>query len=182
MNLPLRIVTICGATVNLLTAALPAQVLTHGPVVGGVTSTEAKVFVRTDTAATVALRYGTDPGLVGAIDTAGFLTAEGSDFTSIIPLAELVPETTYYLNVLVSGVPQFTDPLPFFATFPPAGAARDFQFVVLADFGVVSKLTGEVQTFASAAANLPAFGFIGGDFDHSNPQTLATKRQMLKDL
>ena len=94
MNLPLRIVTICGATLTLFSAPLRAEILTHGPVVGGVTATEAKVFVRTDTAATVALRYGTDPGLVGAIDTAGFRTADASDFTTTIPLSELVPETT----------------------------------------------------------------------------------------
>jgi hypothetical protein len=39
------------------------QVLTHGPVVGGVTSSSANVFVRTDQAASVVLWYGTDPNL-----------------------------------------------------------------------------------------------------------------------
>src|SRR5262249_48823527 len=53
---------------------------------------------------------------------------------------------------------------------------------VLADFGTVAKLTADVQTFISASANLPAFAFIGGDFDHSNPETLGAKRQMFKNL
>jgi len=110
-------------------------------------------------------------------------TDAASDFTAIIPLDGLTAETTYYLNVLVNGVPQFpSQPFPFFTTFPPAGAARDFHFVVLADFVAVTKLTASVQTFASASAELPAFAFIGGDFDHSNPQTLTDKRQMFKSL
>lgn len=135
------------------------------------------------TAASVALRYGTDPALLGAIDTDSMATTAPADFTAFIPLTGLLPETTYYLNVLVNGVPQFTaPPFPFFTTFAPAGSARDFQFAVLADFGVVAKLTADVQTFASVAADAPAFAFVGGDFDHSNPQTLDAKRLMLKNL
>ncbi|MDQ3415029.1 MAG: alkaline phosphatase D family protein, partial [Verrucomicrobiota bacterium] len=183
MKNPRRIVRLGVALSLLLTTPAPAQILTHGPVVGGVTATEAKVFVRTDLAANVALRYSTDPDLVGAVDTPAVATATESDFTATIPLTGLSAETNYYLNVLVNGVPQFTaQPFPFFTTFAPAGTERDFQFVVLADFVPVAKLTADVQTFASASANLPVFAFIGGDFDHSNPQTLTAKRQMLKSL
>jgi hypothetical protein len=47
---------------QMLTAgAVFGPVLTQGPVVGSITASEAKVFVRTDQAATVTLRYGTDP-------------------------------------------------------------------------------------------------------------------------
>src|SRR4051794_31351813 len=81
----------------------PAQVLTHGPVVGGVTDTEAKVFVRTDVAATVVLQYSTDP-VFGTYSASGdYATAETSDFTSTISLSGLTAETTYYLRVLVNG-------------------------------------------------------------------------------
>src|SRR5262245_45194804 len=38
-----------------------AQVLTHGPVVGGVTDSTGNVFLRADQAATVAVQYSTDP-------------------------------------------------------------------------------------------------------------------------
>ncbi len=124
MNLPRRTVILAGAIQLLFAAALSAQILTQGPVVGGVAATEAKVFVRTDQAATVALRYGTNPELVGAIDTDTLLNPEASDFTTFIPLTDLTAETTYYLNVLVNGVPQFAaEPFPFFTTFAPAGAA-----------------------------------------------------------
>ena len=86
--------------------------LTHGPVVGGVTDTEAKVFVRTDVAATVVLQYSTDPLFATYSASAGYPTVETSDFTTIIPLSGLSAETTYYLRVLVNGLVQKRAALP----------------------------------------------------------------------
>ena len=158
------------------------QVLTHGPVVGGVTGSDANVFVRTDQAATVEVRYGTDPNLLTYSTSQAFATDSASDFTKIIPLADLTPETTYYLDVAVNAVPQLAAPYPSFTTFPLSGSARNFSFIVLADFVTIRVLTEPSQTFASAAAENPVFAFIGGDFDHRNPRTLADKRRMFRDL
>jgi alkaline phosphatase D len=159
-----------------------SQVLSHGPVVGGVTASEAKVFVRTDQAASVALRYGTDPTMGVFSVSQTFTTDSASDFTRIIPLAGLGAETTYYLDVLVNGVPELAAPYPSFTTFPPSGSFRDFSFIVLSDFTTIASLKKGTQTFASAAAANPVFAFIGGDFDHRNPKTLDKKRKMFKDL
>jgi alkaline phosphatase D len=160
-----------------------AQVLTHGPVVGGVTSSEARVFVRTDQNASVALCYGVDPNLDTCQMSETYQTRSVHDFTKIIRLSRLMPGATFYLNILVNGVPQLTSP-PYasFTTFPTAGSLRNFNFVVLTDFINTHGLINSVQTYASAAAEHPAFVFIGGDFDHRNPTTLLTKRQMFKDL
>src|SRR5450432_408089 len=158
------------------------QVLTHGPVVGGVTDSGANIFVRTDQAASVAIRYGTDPNFANYLTSDAFDTDSSSDFTKIIQLAGLTAETTYYLDVVVNDVPQLTAPYPSFRTFPPIGSSRDFTFLALSDFTTVRTLTGPSQTFASAAAVNPVFAFIGGDFDHRNPHRLAEKRQMFKDL
>jgi alkaline phosphatase D len=167
----------------LMTAGLAlGQVLTHGPVVGGVTGSKANVFIRTDQAASVVLRYGTSPNLNHYLVSGTFTTDDTSDFTKTIPLATLSAETTYYLNVMVNGVPQLTPPYPSFATFPAGRGARAFSFLVLTDFVTVTKLTQSVQTFANAAATNPAFAFIGGDFDHTAPVTLTDKRQMFKAL
>ena len=183
MKIPLDRFTTSVLTQIVIAELALGQVLTHGPVIGGVTPSKARVFVRTDAAANVALRYGTDPSLARYHVSASLTTNAARDFTVILPLSRLSAETTYYLNVLVNGVPQFTaQPYPSFATFPSKGSRRDFDFIVLADFGTVSDLTANVQTFASAAAELPAFTFIGGDFDHRNPATLDDKRQMFKDL
>jgi alkaline phosphatase D len=161
------------------------QALSHGPVVGGVTASTAKVFVRTGTgqSASVKLRYGIDPILATFSESATFQTTLQRDFTKIIPLAGLEPEKTYYMSVVVNTIPQ-PSPYPSFKTFAPSGTSREFDFVVLTDFVPTMNLTQDVPTFASAAATspAPAFAFIGGDFDHRNPQTLAAKRQMYKDL
>jgi alkaline phosphatase D len=158
------------------------QVLTHGPVVGGVTDSTANVFVRTDQAATVEIHYGTDPNLSTYSTSQAFSTDLASDFAKIVPLAGLMAETTYYLDVAVNAVPQMAAPYPSFTTFPPSGSARNFSFIVLTDFVSLRELRGPSQTFASAAAENPVFAFIGGDFDHRNPKFLSTKRQMFKDL
>lgn len=164
-----------------LTSCLAAS-LTHGPVFGGVTSSAANIFVRTSDVATVTLRYGTDPTLTTYLTSAPFTTDSTSDFTKIIPLAGLVAESSYYLDVQVDGVSQFVSPFPTFTTFPLPNTSRTFKFVVLTDFISIKDLTTTVQTYASAAAENPAFVFIGGDFDHRNPQTIDTKRGMFKDL
>ena len=174
-------------TISLLAQIMTAgigfsQVLTHGPVVGGATDSTANVFVRTDQEASVVLWYGTDPNLETYLVSDTFQTSSANDFTEIVPLANLTAETTYYMNVVVNGVPQSASPYPSFVTFAPSGSVRTFNFIVLTDFGTVPFLQESVQTFASAAAENPVFAFIGGDFDHRNPQTLDTKRQMFKDL
>jgi alkaline phosphatase D len=158
------------------------QALTHGPVVGGVTASGANVFLRTSTQTTASLRYGTDPNLTGFVESSTFETSSDSDFTKIVPLAGLAAEQTYYLNPVVNGVPQLSAPYPSFTTFPAEGSSRTFKFIVLTDFETVMNLTKTTPTFASAAAESPAFAFIGGDFDHRNPKTLDQKREMFKGL
>ena len=112
-----------------------AQVLTHGPVVGGVTSSKARVFLRTDQNASVALCYGADPNLDTCQMSETYQTRSAHDFTKIIRLSGLMPGTTFYLNILVNGVPQLTSPpYPSFTTFPTAGSLRNFNFIVLTDF------------------------------------------------
>jgi len=158
------------------------QSLTHGPVVGGVTASNANVFLRTSAQATVLLRYGTDPNLTSFAESSAFETSYDSDFTKIVPLTGLAAEQTYYLNPVVNGVPQLSAPYPSFATFPEDGSSRTFKFIVLTDFETVKNLTKTTSTFASAAAESPAFVFLGGDFDHRNPLTINQKRGMFKDL
>jgi len=161
---------------------LSAQTLTHGPVVGGVTSSTANVFVRTDKNARVQIRYGTDPNLLTYSTSATSTTNMTSDFTKVISLSGLSPEAIYYLNPVVSGVPQLSAPFPSFKTFPAQNSTRDFSFVVLSDFTTIRNLTQDVPTYASAAATNPAFVFIGGDFDHRDPKVITAKRNMFKQL
>ena len=178
---------ICLFSLLVLTEALTASVnadpaLALGPVVGGVTASEAKIFVRTDQAASVAVRYATRPDLRNYKTSETFTTDATSDFTKVIPLTDLATEKTYYLDVQVNGVAQLASPYPSFNTFAPAGSPRNFKFVVLSDFSTIRNLTEPSQTFFSAAATDPAFAFIGGDFDHRDPKTIAARRVMFQQL
>ncbi len=57
-----RIALTCSLALPFLVVTpSPAQVLIHGPVVGGVTDTAAQVFLRTDRATAIAVRWGADP-------------------------------------------------------------------------------------------------------------------------
>lgn len=164
-------------------ASAPAQpVLTHGPVVGAVTPTTARVFVRTSAAADVKIRYATTSELAPSSESKPQATRADSDFTAQVNLDQLAPTTTYYLDVLVNGVSQLTVPYPRFKTFPVAGTSVPFRFAALSDFRKTNKKPYIVNTFARVNQNDPAFVIIGGDFDHRGPKLLDRKRQMFKDL
>jgi alkaline phosphatase D len=150
--------------------------LAHGPVVGAVTPNSARVFVRTDRAAQVAVRYGTHADLSDAVTTAPLTTDEGHDFAAQVTLAELQPGTAYFVDVSVNDRPQLTAPYPTFRTFPPAGAPSAFKFVILNDF-----FWKPSPTFRNATRENAAFVVIGGDFSHSNPGTLTEKRALFKE-
>ncbi len=156
--------------------------LTHGPVVGAVTDSSARVFVRTNRSARVSVRYGTDPQLRNAQASTAGTTGDASDWTAQIELTGLQPAATYYLDVLADGASQLDAPYPQFKTFPPPGTAAPFRFVVLTDFRSVRKNQRDYGTFRAVANEQPAFVIIGGDFDHSNPRTVERKELMFKGL
>jgi phosphodiesterase/alkaline phosphatase D-like protein len=69
--------------------------LTHGPIVGAVTDTTARVFVRTSDSAEVKIRYGQAADLSDAVESVAQQTGAEHDFTTILPLSDLTPATTY---------------------------------------------------------------------------------------
>src|SRR4029450_1503715 len=80
MRIPLAPL-IAWVVAQVITAGLAlGQVLTHGPVVGGVTASDANVFVRTGNVATVEVHYGTDPNLSTYSTSQAFSTDPASDF------------------------------------------------------------------------------------------------------
>ena len=182
------IALLCAVTL-LLAAAVSTNAnaqaaLTFGPITGGVTDTTARVFLRTSASASVALQYSTDSSMSGSAISAVVATDPTNDYTTIIQMSGLQPETVYYLNVLVDGVYQISPPYPQFKTFAAPGSARNFRFVVLTDFA--DRRTQSIyQTYPSyrnAALENPDFVFLGGDMDHRGPLTLSGKFQMFKDL
>lgn len=162
-------------------AATPA---THGPLVGAVTETSATVFLRTHGMASVQMGVSLAPATEADVRwLPAVITRRESDFTTMIPLSDLQPDTLYYLRILVNGRAQLTDPLPRFRTFP-IGSTRPVKIVYVTDFSTTWN-TGTMlptNTFARAGDENADLVVIGGDFDHREPHSLEDKRQMFKDL
>jgi hypothetical protein len=76
--------------------------LTQEPVVGGVTASEAKVFVRTDQAANITLRYGSDSNLdtylLSALATGSFRSVHQNNFAVRIFLQDNRERTAHSHN------------------------------------------------------------------------------------
>ncbi len=162
---------------------LLAAVQTDGPLVGAVTDTSAKVFVRTDGAAFVVIEFSEDAALTSPLQTAPVLIGEDTDFTTLITLSSLKPETRYFYRVLVDGFPQQIAPFPSFTTFPLPGTAKDFRFAILADLINTKKYpTVPAPVYAQVTAESPAFILQIGDFDHRDPQTLDEMRWMHREV
>jgi|SRR5581483_10625184 alkaline phosphatase D len=153
--------------------------LTHGPVVGAVTDSSARIFARTNDSAQVQVRYGTLPDLSDAIFSAPQFTKASHDFTTIIPLTKLQAATVYYVDIWVNGLDQIAPPYPRFKTFPTAGSNVPFKFVFLTD---LHSPTADLGTFNAASLENPDFVIIGGDFGFGNQNTLFEKRAAYKQL
>lgn len=156
--------------------------LAQGPLAGAVTDTTANIWVRTNTHAQVQIEYSTDATLTSSRRSETKTTDAESDFTTNVSIPNLAAQQMYFYNVRVNDIPQFTAPFPQFQTFAARGSPAPFHFVILTDFRTISKISQNVDTFKHAAQENPAFVIIGGDFDHRNPDSLADKREMFREL
>lgn len=150
-----------------------SPLISHGPLLGNVTANDAMVWVRTTTAASVALLYstGSDPEQQTGIVP----TSESADFTAFLPLTGLQPNTQYSYRILVSGLASTA--VYRFTTSPVVGSDAPFSFSVFTDF-----FTGYAPGLFKAANMDPAFTIFLGDLDHRNPTKLDAMRRMHREL
>jgi len=159
-----------------ISAAFPSEVfLTHGPLVGAVTATSVKIWLRSNTAATLQVEYSTSSNFLDLSLSQRVPTAQGSDFTGQVKLSDLAPETTYFYRFsaeqsALAGVYRFT-------TAPRKSALRDFSFAVLSDFRIE-----RAPVYRTVASEDPAFVIFLGDFNHSTPSTLSKMRAMHRTM
>ena len=103
------------------------------------------------------------------------MTTQQKDWTAIIQLSELIPETMYFYRLLVN---QYILPSVYqLKTSPPTSAKRSFSFAVLSDFR-----DSVASSYRSVAEDEPAFVVFLGDFSHREPSTLAEMRDMHRTL
>ena len=101
--------------------------LLHGPMLGCVTERSAKFWVRTVNEVPVQIIASTSNTLIAPIKSETVFTRPNRDYTAIVELAGLAPETTYYYNVLVNGKPTLKPEFPTFQTYPAVGTTAKFQ-------------------------------------------------------
>ena len=107
----------CGGAVG-----ANAPVITHGPLLGEVTSTSVRVWARTNEPATIEFRYGKDSAsLEGRSDT--IQTESSHDFTGWTTLQNLLSDTEYVVQVFIDGNPIGVPAT--FRTLPDSDALRD---------------------------------------------------------
>mmetsp|Transcript_27179 Transcript_27179/g.39799 ORF Transcript_27179/g.39799 Transcript_27179/m.39799 type:complete len:650 (-) Transcript_27179:345-2294(-) len=152
-------------------------------VVGGVTTSSAKIMVRTTESAQVQVLYGTTYGdlLTRGTLTDASTTDSSTDYTTTIQLDGLSSFLKYYYRIIVNDS-ILHDPgyLQEFTTFPSPGGYDEVTVAIYADAANVVH-----DRDAPAYRQMPASTILAmqiGDMDHSDPTTLEESRQMHRSL
>jgi alkaline phosphatase D len=123
-----------GASVA--TAAKPSHTgyprLMQGPMVGAVTESDAKIWVRTSGEFTVAIVYDVTPEFSSPKETEPVMMKKTDDYTAVITISDLEPTTEYFYEIIVDGIKdrylKKLKPLHF-ETAPTKGEAADLRIV-----------------------------------------------------
>lgn len=146
--------------------------LLHGPVLGCVTDTSAKFWVRTANEVPVQVIIGVS-GKTGSIIKSDVVkTSQAKDFTAVVTVRGLKPDSRYYYKLLVDGVRQ--PRLWSFRTFPVSGNKARFNI----GFGGGAGFTPQYERMWDTIAthNLPAFLLLGDNVYIDNPTRQAVQQ------
>lgn len=131
-----------------------AQTVTHGPIVGGVTDSSCRVYVRTSTSCTVTVE----------VSTGNFSTINGSntgitdanyDNAAVVQVGGLVANHDYYARISINGTP--ASDVAHFHTFPTTDTPAHMVFITGSN---INGLTDADSAIFNRAANEKAIGFI----------------------
>jgi alkaline phosphatase D len=101
--------------------------LIHGPMLGCVTDSSAKIWVRTAEEVPVEVVVSESKEMRRPIRSATVFTDAGEDYTAVAELERLEPDTAYYYDVMIKGKPVLAPKLPRLRTFPAAESPARFQ-------------------------------------------------------
>lgn len=103
-----------------------SQTVTHGPIIGSVTDTSCRIFIRTDISIPVTIELSTSSAFSGIVSSATVLTDASRDTIAIAALSGLTADTKYYVRATIGGVPSGAG--SSFETFPAVGTATHQVF------------------------------------------------------
>jgi len=146
--------------------------LLHGPMLGCITNTSAKFWVRTANEVSVQILVSTSGKMNPALSSAVVKTNKAKDFTAVVAVQGLKPDTRYYYKLLVDG--NIEPRLWSFHTFPPSGTKSRFWI----GFGGGAGFTPQYERMwdTITAHNLPAFLFLGDNVYIDNPKRQAVQQ------
>ena len=98
------------------------------PMLGHVTSGDARIWIKATGAAKWSVRFGEQADFGTTREIEGAALAEASAFTGVALLSGLKPGTRYFYSVLLDGQPATSRPWPSFVTAPPDGAKGRVRF------------------------------------------------------
>lgn len=100
--------------------------LVHGPMLGAVTDSSAKFWVRTANEANVEVQVMVSQDNGPPVATGDAKTSQQNDYTAIVPITGLKPDTQYRYVVSIDGTVMPAEG-QIFRTFPQAGTAVRFR-------------------------------------------------------
>jgi alkaline phosphatase D len=121
--------------------ALGQAKVTHGPIVGAVTSNSARILLRVDNPVEVRYELDTDSTFVNSLFTESKSADSEFDFFAIVDIQNLNPDTKYYYRPVLNGTPGPN--VNYFRTFPEKGLTSTFTFA----FGACQQNLGDENSY-----------------------------------
>lgn len=132
--------------------------LTHGPILGAVTSSSIKIWARSNRFCTFEVTRNFPPGNFSLGFDGGTLSSS-NDYTGVVELTGLLPDTQYSYTVRLGGVEVYAG---HFRTLPSTQTPGTIRFAYGADISVRHNFRPQVA-FGEARAREPMFMILGGD-------------------
>jgi alkaline phosphatase D len=111
--------------------------LIHGPMLGSLTDTSAKFWVRTVDEVPVQVVVSKSKDLSSPIKSTRTSTRSEVDYTAVVEVKALQPDTLYYYDVMLKGKSVLAPELPSFRTYKKTGSKANIQVI----FGGGAKYT-----------------------------------------
>ncbi len=143
---------------SLLCYSVSAQYITHGPVIGAVTSASCKMYIRTNQCGKVIMEFSERADMENASSAKG-VTDSLRDKSLMLSVVGLKPDTRYFYRILFEGKEDSVR--GSFKTFPAVGALGDYSFVT----GSCQE-TENMKVFDAMPLNNPYFLMHTGDYTY----------------
>jgi len=155
-----------------LSAKYPGELI-HGPMVGAVSETTAKIWVRTVSEVPVKVVVSANVEMQNPVSSQTASTSADNDFTAVVNLSGLRPKTRYFYQVWIDDKQVGSKPASF-STFPTSGKASNFQIIFGGGSGYVPEHERMWDTMAKH--DVTAFLALGDNVYVDRPELSETQR------